>query len=118
MSGKGSSYYLLLFYLFTFRNQILKYNETQNGTDNKLVFVVPAFDGARNVVSSVLIIKLSFLHSVTCTARSEKLQGKFERCAICRNERLALRFAHRKKILIDSLKIWFTGSILRPAMHD
>jgi len=57
MSVKGSSYYLLLFHLFSFRNQILKYNETQNGTDNKVAFVVPAFDGARNVVSSVLIFR-------------------------------------------------------------
>ncbi|XP_020622312.1 LARGE xylosyl- and glucuronyltransferase 2-like [Orbicella faveolata] len=33
------------------RNQILKYNETRNGTNNKVAFVVPAFDGARNVNS-------------------------------------------------------------------
>lgn len=45
------------FSLFTFRNQIFKYNETRNGTDNKVAFVVPAFDGARNVVSSVLLFK-------------------------------------------------------------
>lgn len=43
--------------MFTFRNQILKYNGTRNGTNNKVAFVVPAFDGARNVVSSVLVFK-------------------------------------------------------------
>ena len=44
--------YIFLYWLsyFTFRDRILDYNETRNSTDDKLAFVVPAFDGARNVV--------------------------------------------------------------------
>ncbi|KAL9981153.1 hypothetical protein ACROYT_G009817 [Oculina patagonica] len=33
------------------RNQILVYNETRNSTDDKIAFVVPAFDGARHANS-------------------------------------------------------------------
>ncbi|KAK2549747.1 Xylosyl- and glucuronyltransferase LARGE2s [Acropora cervicornis] len=32
------------------RHHILDYNERMNGTDDKLAFVVPAFDGARNLL--------------------------------------------------------------------
>ena len=56
MSGKRNSQLSIIthyFSLLTFRNQILSYIETRNDTDDKVAFVVPAFDGARNVVSSV-----------------------------------------------------------------
>ena len=57
ISAKRNSIITYYFSFFTFRNQILSYNETRNGTDNKVAFVVPAFDGARNVVGSILIFK-------------------------------------------------------------